>query len=48
MLSVLLAGVALWVWYGALQNDWIIVISNSVSALLNLCIFACSFYYADR
>lgn len=45
MLAVLLGGVGLWVWYGILQGDWIIVISNSVSVLLNLGIFATSFYY---
>ncbi|MEO5979844.1 MAG: SemiSWEET family transporter [Chryseolinea sp.] len=45
MLIVLLGGVGLWVWYGVLKSDWIIVISNAVSALINLGIFAMSFYY---
>lgn len=45
MLIVLLGGVGLWVFYGVLKADWIIVISNAVSALINLGIFAMSFYY---
>lgn len=48
MLLVLLGGVALWIWYGVLKSDWIIVISNSVSALINLLIFIMSFYYNGR
>ena len=47
MLFVLLAGVSLWVWYGALRSDWIIVVSNSFSAALNILIFVMSYYY-DR
>ena len=45
MLSLLLGGVSLWIWYGVLIKDWIIIISNGVSALLNLSIFAFSAYY---
>ena len=48
MLIVLLGGVCLWVWYGFLHHDWIIIISNGVSALLNLSIFACSAYFGRR
>ncbi|HTF18656.1 MAG TPA: SemiSWEET transporter [Chryseolinea sp.] len=48
MLLILLGGVGLWIWYGLLHEDWIIIISNSASALLNLSIFACSFYYSRR
>ena len=45
MLVVLLGGVSLWIWYGVLNQDWIIIISNAVSVLLNLSIFAFSAYY---
>ena len=48
MLATLLGGVSLWVWYGALHDDWIIIISNSVSALLNLSIFGFSAYYGKK
>jgi MtN3 and saliva related transmembrane protein len=36
MLAVLMAGLALWIYYGALKDDWIIIISNSVALLINL------------
>jgi len=48
MLVILLGGVCLWIWYGFLHEDWIIIISNSASALLNLSIFACSAYFSRR
>jgi MtN3 and saliva related transmembrane protein len=48
MLFVLLTGVSLWIWYGALRSDLIIVISNSVSAALNILIFIMSFYYERK
>jgi MtN3 and saliva related transmembrane protein len=48
MLMVLFGGVGLWVWYGIRRNDWIIILSNGASVLLNLCIFAWSFYYRHR
>ena len=34
MLSILAAGIALWVVYGALQGDWVIIVANTVSLLL--------------
>ena len=47
MLIILFGGVGLWIWYGILKADLIIVISNSASALINVAIFIMSFYY-DR
>lgn len=35
MLLVLFIGVAAWIYYGCLKNDWIIIISNSFSLLVN-------------
>ena len=35
MLIVLIAGVACFVWYGFLKNDWIIISTNVFSVLLN-------------
>lgn len=35
MLGVLFTGLCLWVWYGFLIKDWIIIISNSFSLLVN-------------
>ena len=48
MLVVLLGGVCLWIWYGFLHQDWIIIISNSLSAALNVAIFAFSAWYGRR
>jgi len=38
MLSVLLAGLAFWAYYGILVKDPIIIISNSFSVCLNLAV----------
>ena len=35
MLIVLLSGLAAWVVYGILKNDWIIIISNAFSLVIN-------------
>lgn len=45
MLLVLIIGNALWVYYGILKDDWIIIISNSFSLLLNLTISSLKLYY---
>ncbi|MEP7165972.1 MAG: SemiSWEET transporter [Ferruginibacter sp.] len=36
MLTILFAGLGLWVYYGILKNDWIIIVSNSFSFIINL------------
>lgn len=36
MLFVLLAGLGLWMYYGILIKNWIIIISNGFSVLLNV------------
>lgn len=36
MLGILLTGLVLWIYYGALKGDWIIIISNSVAVLINV------------
>jgi MtN3 and saliva related transmembrane protein len=33
MFSILAAGIALWVVYGLLQGDWVIVLANAISLL---------------
>jgi MtN3 and saliva related transmembrane protein len=35
MLSTLIIGLGFWVAYGILKSDWIIIISNSLSLLVN-------------
>jgi MtN3 and saliva related transmembrane protein len=41
MLFVLLAGLAGWVWYGILKEDYPIIITNSFSFLVNVAIIFC-------
>lgn len=38
MLFILLAGLAGWVWYGVLKEDYPIIITNSFSFLVNIAI----------
>ena len=45
MLLVLLAGLSLWVYYGALKADVIIVVSNAFAVLINLVTFFLTLYY---
>jgi MtN3 and saliva related transmembrane protein len=39
-LSVLTAGLVLWLAYGVLKSDWAIVVANGVGALLSACVLA--------
>ena len=48
MLIVLLAGLAGWVWYGILKNDYPIIITNSFSFLTNLSIIILTAIYRQR
>jgi len=45
MLVVLFAGLAAWVYYGILKSDWIIIISNAFSMVINLLIGILSIKY---
>jgi MtN3 and saliva related transmembrane protein len=38
MLVVLLAGVCLWIVYGVLKDDWVIILANSIGASLSLAV----------
>lgn len=41
MLAVLTAGLALWVCYGMINGDWILVIANIVGGTLSGTVLAC-------
>ena len=45
MLIVLLLGLLLWVYYGCLKKDWIIIISNAFSLLVNIITLVLSIKY---
>jgi MtN3 and saliva related transmembrane protein len=48
MLAVLFAGLALWVWYGFLKDDLIIIISNGFALLINLLIGIFAIHYKPK
>lgn len=45
MLAVILAGSVLWIMYGIMRNDWIIIGSNILSILINTTTFFFSIKY---
>jgi len=45
MLLVLISGLSLWVWYGFLQDELPIILSNSFSVLLNITLLICCIVY---
>jgi len=45
MLLVLLSGLALWIFYGCLKEDWILIIANSFSFLLNITLLVLAIIY---
>lgn len=45
MLSVLITGLALWVWYGFLKDELPIIISNSFAVLVNIILLVCFFIF---
>jgi MtN3 and saliva related transmembrane protein len=48
MLTVLFIGLGIWIYYGFLIKDWIIMISNSISLLINSGIMILTLKYKNR
>lgn len=48
MLAVLFIGLCGWVYYGILKEDWIIIISNAFSLVVNILIFIFSMKYKEK
>ena len=48
MLFILITGLAGWVWYGVLKEDYPIIITNSFSFLVNLAIIFFTIGYRKR
>jgi len=36
MILVLISGLSLWVWYGIIQKEWPIILSNAFAVLVNV------------
>jgi MtN3 and saliva related transmembrane protein len=47
-LFVLLAGLALWVWYGVRQEDLPIILSNAFAVLLNVAILVTGIWFKEH
>ena len=48
MLFVLLAGIAGWIWYGILKEDYPIIITNSFSFIVNVLVICFSIKYKQK
>lgn len=48
MLLILFCGLSLWIWYGVQKDDWIIIIANAVSLLINSTIFFLNHKYPKK
>lgn len=48
MLVILICGLSLWVWYGVLQNELPIILSNAFAVLVNLTLFICYLIYRNK
>ncbi len=48
MLLILFIGIGLWIYYGALKNDLIIIISNACSFLINTTLAIFSIKYKKK
>ena len=47
-LVVLFIGLGCWIYYGVLKEDWIIIISNSISVFINLMIMVLTLRYRHK
>ncbi|WP_312762804.1 SemiSWEET transporter [Epilithonimonas sp.] len=48
MLLVLITGLSLWIWYGILQDELPIILSNGFSILVNLTLLICCIIFKKK
>ena len=48
MLAILITGLALWVWYGFMGEDYIIIVSNSISLMINISVLILNIYFSKN
>ncbi len=48
MISILITGLSFWVWYGIMQNDYPVIITNAFSIVVNLLIVFFSLRYKNK
>lgn len=45
MITILISGLSLWVWYGFIKDELPIILSNAFAVLVNLTLLICSFIF---
>ena len=48
MILILVSGIILWIWYGILKDDLPIILTNSLSLLINLVMIVFRIKYRDN
>ena len=48
MITVLITGISLWIWYGLLKDDKPIIFTNAFSLSINIFMAACKFKYRNN
>ncbi|AYM99761.1 SemiSWEET transporter [Chryseobacterium sp. 3008163] len=48
MILVLICGLSLWVWYGFIQDELPIILSNAFAVLVNLTLFICYLLFRKK
>ncbi|WP_312902748.1 SemiSWEET transporter [Chryseobacterium taichungense] len=48
MILVLISGLSLWVWYGFLQNELPIILSNAFAVIVNVILLICCMIYKKK
>ena len=48
MLLILITGLGMWIYYGTIQKDWPLILTNSFSLILNVLILIFKFRYRNN
>jgi len=48
MLTILITGLSLWVWYGFLQDELPIIVSNAFAVLVNITLLICFLIFKKK
>lgn len=48
MITSLIIGLSLWVWYGIIQEEWPIILSNAFAVLVNISLLISYFTYKEK
>lgn len=48
MILSLIVGLSLWVWYGFLNDELPIILSNAFAVLVNICLLICYFLFGKK